>query len=108
MTSEIAINSVLCVTIMTVIKLFSLLIINATSISLFKSRAAVTSSSSRIFGFFIMALARAIFICCPPERDFPFSPITVSYPSGNSLMKLCEHANSEASIISSFTAFSIP
>lgn len=40
-----------------------------------ESRALVASSSRRITGFFMMALAMAIRCFCPPERSAPFSPI---------------------------------
>mmetsp|Transcript_3194 Transcript_3194/g.7760 ORF Transcript_3194/g.7760 Transcript_3194/m.7760 type:complete len:109 (-) Transcript_3194:1614-1940(-) len=59
-----------------------------TIFSLAESRALVASSSSSTAGFLIMARAIATRCFCPPERNPPFSPTSVSNLSGNSWIKL--------------------
>lgn len=49
-----------------------------TSLSLSESRAEVASSSSKIFGFLIRALAIANRCFCPPDNCSPLSPTNVS------------------------------
>ena len=46
-----------------------------TSVSDSESRALVASSSKRIIGFLIIALAMAIRCFCPPDKSDPRSPI---------------------------------
>ena len=48
--------------------------------SLSVSSADVASSSKRIFGFLISALAMATLCFCPPLNCVPLSPTFVSYP----------------------------
>uniref|UniRef100_A0A2H1VIQ9 SFRICE_002694 n=1 Tax=Spodoptera frugiperda TaxID=7108 RepID=A0A2H1VIQ9_SPOFR len=47
----------------------------------------VASSNMRTGGFLSTALAMAILCFCPPLRDIPRSPTSVSYPLGKPTMK---------------------
>lgn len=58
-----------------------------------------TSSSNKTLGFLTNALASAILCFCPPLIIPPRSPTTVSYPSGNFVMKSCALASLQASMI---------
>uniref|UniRef100_A0A1L8D777 Uncharacterized protein n=2 Tax=Nyssomyia neivai TaxID=330878 RepID=A0A1L8D777_9DIPT len=73
---------------------------SCTIFSLSISRADVASSSRRIRGFRMRALAMATRCFCPPESCVPLSPRRVSYPSGSDEMKLWIFAFLAASIIS--------
>ena len=79
-----------------------------TMASLFLSSAEVASSSSRILGFLIVALAMAILCFCPPLSCPPYEPTTVFNPSGNELIKSHAFASLHASLISSSVASSFP
>ena len=56
--------------------------IDGTILEIIISNDEVASSSISIDGFFSIALAIAILCLCPPDKRTPFSPITVSKPSG--------------------------
>mmetsp|Transcript_61858 Transcript_61858/g.182644 ORF Transcript_61858/g.182644 Transcript_61858/m.182644 type:complete len:150 (+) Transcript_61858:1054-1503(+) len=60
---------------------------SCTTRSLSVSSALVASSRSRIRGFFTRARAMAMRCFCPPDICVPLSPTSVSYPSGNDMMK---------------------
>ena len=63
------------------------------------------ASSSRIIGAFLrIALAMDILCFSPPDNLTPFSPIIVSYFSGNLSTKSCVAENLLASSIFSFDA----
>jgi len=62
--------------------------------SVFISTALVGSSKIKIGAFFAKALANDIRWRSPPESIEPRSPTNVSYPSGNSVIKLCPYAAS--------------
>mmetsp|Transcript_39399 Transcript_39399/g.62987 ORF Transcript_39399/g.62987 Transcript_39399/m.62987 type:complete len:84 (-) Transcript_39399:27-278(-) len=72
-----------------------------TKYSLSESSADVASSSNNICGFIKIALAMAIRCFCPPDKRMPLSPTTVSYFSGNDMIKSCALAFFAASIIRS-------
>mmetsp|Transcript_34181 Transcript_34181/g.45724 ORF Transcript_34181/g.45724 Transcript_34181/m.45724 type:complete len:111 (+) Transcript_34181:2562-2894(+) len=60
---------------------------SCTTSSLSESSAEVASSRSSIFGFFTRTRAIAILCFWPPESWVPLSPTSVSYPSGNDVIK---------------------
>ena len=76
--------------------------------SVFASSALVQSSSSRTSGLQSSARARESLCRCPPERDCPFSPISVSYWTGISRMKSWSCASFAASRICWFDASGNP
>mmetsp|Transcript_2806 Transcript_2806/g.5972 ORF Transcript_2806/g.5972 Transcript_2806/m.5972 type:complete len:96 (-) Transcript_2806:1123-1410(-) len=67
---------------------------SCTILSLSLSKALVASSRSKTFGRLRSARAMQMRCFCPPEikRDEP-APTSVSYPSGNSVMKEWAFAN---------------
>mmetsp|Transcript_2844 Transcript_2844/g.6699 ORF Transcript_2844/g.6699 Transcript_2844/m.6699 type:complete len:110 (-) Transcript_2844:1197-1526(-) len=69
--------------------------------SLAESKALVASSNRRILGSRTSARAIATRCFCPPDSIAPRSPITVSYFSGNFIMKLWAFAILAAASISS-------
>ena len=72
------------------------------------STLAVASSSMMIGASLSIALAIEIRCFSPPDRLPPPSPITVSYLSGNAMMKSWQHAFFAAAIISSSVASDFP
>mmetsp|Transcript_15374 Transcript_15374/g.24259 ORF Transcript_15374/g.24259 Transcript_15374/m.24259 type:complete len:133 (-) Transcript_15374:322-720(-) len=68
-----------------------------TRCSLSASRAEVASSSSSTRGRRTSARAMAIRCFWPPLSCTPFSPTSVSYPSGSAAMKSCAFASRAAS-----------
>ena len=78
------------------------------SFSLTESSADVASSSSRIGGERIIALAIAIRCFCPPLSLIPFSPTSVNKPLGNSAMNSEQLAASHAALTISSVASGRP
>mmetsp|Transcript_21267 Transcript_21267/g.67324 ORF Transcript_21267/g.67324 Transcript_21267/m.67324 type:complete len:117 (+) Transcript_21267:399-749(+) len=76
-----------CATTSTVLSRIMRSIASCTTASLSASRAEVASSRSRIRGLRTRARAMAMRCFCPPLSCTPFSPHSVSYPSGMAMMK---------------------
>lgn len=70
-------------------------------LSSLESRAEVASSRIKIDGRLINALAMATLCFCPPESEAPRDHMSVSYPSGNDMIKSWQFACSDTSITSS-------
>lgn len=72
----------------------------STYYSVVRSNALVASSSNKIFGLRMTALAMAILCFWPPESCAPFEPTTVSNLSGIELIKSAAPACAAAFSIS--------
>lgn len=71
------------------------------------SKAEVGSSKIIIEGFLRNILAKLILCLCPPDKIFPSSDITVSYPLGSLIISSLTLAKIQALIISSKVASSL-
>mmetsp|Transcript_8488 Transcript_8488/g.15386 ORF Transcript_8488/g.15386 Transcript_8488/m.15386 type:complete len:100 (-) Transcript_8488:948-1247(-) len=72
------------------------------------SSAEVASSRSNTLGFLTKARAIATLCFCPPDNWLPRSPTSVSYPSGNVMIKSCAFAIIAAFSISACVASGKP
>ena len=64
-----------------------------------ESNVLVASSSRRILGALIMALAIAILCFCPPDNCTPLSPHSVSYPFFSDLHKNKQKINVSPAVL---------
>lgn len=87
------------IVVIPVYSFLNLSIAACTSASFFLSRAEVASSSIKILGFLINALARAILCFSPPDNWPPPDPTQVLIPSGSLLTIYVALAFSKASKI---------
>jgi hypothetical protein len=90
----------LCVTIIIVVFMAILFRAFIIIFSETSSNELVASSKTKILGFLIKALARAIRCLCPPDKLLPRALITVSNFFGNSFIKSDEFDKRKAFQIS--------